>query len=111
MLDLKSTTKDAPAIAGRIIEFRNDGNLPPIVVVENLDGSASAAIKFQESDGSGWTDVPGTSRTINPNQSDAQIVSGATQRDIALHAGGNVKLLVHVIRQEDGELSDLGNIR
>lgn len=111
MLDIKSGNADAPSIAGRVIEFRNEGNLPAYVVVENLDGSSSAAIKYQESDGSGWTDIPGTNATINPGASDGQILSGATQRDIALFAGGNVKLLIHVIRQSDGELYDYGNIR
>lgn len=110
-MDLKSGTIDAPAVAARVIEFRNEGNLPAYVVVENLDGSVSATIKYQESDGSGWTDIPGTNAVINPGQSDGQIISGATQRDIALFAGGNVKLLVHVVRQTDGELYDWGNIR
>lgn len=111
MLDVKSGTVAAPAVAGRILEFRNEGNLPPIVIVENLDGSASASIKYQESDGSSWSDIPGTPATINPHQSDAQMITGATQRDIALFAGGNVKLLIHVIRQADGELYDYGNLR
>jgi hypothetical protein len=111
MFDLKSTTQDAPAVATQIITFRNDGNLPPVVIVENLDGSASAAIKYQERDSGAWADIAGTNATINPGTSNAQIISGATLREIALHAGGNVKLLVHVGRQEDGEASDLGNIK
>jgi hypothetical protein len=110
MFDLKSTVISAPAIATRIIEFRNDGNLPAYVVVENLDGSASCPIEYQESDGSGWSTIAGTPATINPGHSDGQIVV-ATQRDIALFAGGDVDLLVTVLRQEDGKPYDLGNIK
>jgi hypothetical protein len=111
MLDSKHGTIDAPAVADRVITFRNEGDLAPVVIVENLDGSASASVKMQESDGSGWSDIAGTPATINPGQSYAWMLSTATLRDIAIHAGGNLKLLVHVIRQADGELSDWGNIR
>lgn len=111
MNDQKCTTIDAPALATQVITFRNDGNLPPIVIVENLDALASAAIKYQERDSGAWADIAGTPATILPGESDAQMLSTATLREIALHAGGNVKLLVTVIRQEDGEVADLGNIR
>jgi len=111
MNDVKTTTIDAPSVATQVITFRNDGNLPAIVLVENLDGSASAAIKYQERDSGAWSDISGTNATINPGTSDVQILSGATLREIALHAGGNLKLLVTVLRQEDGEVADLGNIR
>jgi hypothetical protein len=93
-----------------VISFRNDGNLPPIVVVENLDGFASAAIKYQERDSGAWADIPGTNATILPGKSDGQILSTATLREVAIHAAGNVKLLVHVLRQLDGEQAFLGNI-
>ena len=110
MFDLKSGTIDAPAVADRVVQFRNDGNLPPIVVVENLDAVASAAVKYQEFDGTSWSDIAGTTVTVDPGESDAQILSGATGRSIALNAGGNVKLLFHVGRQADGELDDYGNV-
>jgi len=109
--DKKTTTIDAPSVATQVITFRNDGNLPPIVLVENLDDSASAAIKYQERDSGAWLDVAGTTATVLPEASNAQMLSGATLREIALHAGGNLKLLVTVIRQEDGEVADLGSIR
>lgn len=111
MNDQKCTTIDAPSVATQVIKFRNDGNLPPVVIVENLDGSASAAIKYQERDSGAWLDVAGTTATILPGESNAQMLSGATLREVALHAGGNLKLLVTVIRQEDGETADLGNIK
>lgn len=111
MNDQKCTTIDAPSVATQVITFRNDGNLPPVVIVENLDGSASAAIKYQERDSGAWLDVAGTTATILPGESNAQMLSGATLREVALHAGGNLKLLVTVIRQEDGETADLGNIK
>ena len=99
MLDVKSGTIDAPAVADRVIEFRNEGSLAPVVIVENLDDSASASVKLQEP------------ATINPGESFQWIVSAATLRDLAIHAGGDLKLLVHVTRQADGELSNWGNIR
>lgn len=111
MNDQKCTTIDAPSVASQVITFRNDGDMPPVVIVENLDGVASAAIKFQERDSGAWVDITGTSTTVNPGNSNIQLLATATLREIALHAGGNVKLLVTVIRQEDGEVSDLGNIR
>jgi len=110
MLDSKSGTIDAPGVAARVIQFRNDGNLSPIVIVENLDGSSSADIKYQEFDGSAWSDLVGTNVTVNPGTSNAQILSGATERTCALFAGGNVKLMFHLIRQADGELDDYGDI-
>jgi len=111
MRDTKVTTIDAPALATQVIYFRNDGNLPAVVTVENLDDSASAAIKYQERDSGAWADIAGATATVLPETSDVQTLSGATLRNIALHAGGNVKLLVTVSRQEDGEVADLGNIR
>ena len=111
MRDSKVTTILAPAIASQAVWFRNDGNLPAVVTVENLDDSSSAAIKYQEKDSGVWVDIAGATATVLPGASDTQIISGATLRNIALHAGGNVKLLVTVTRQEDGEVADLGNIR
>ena len=50
MLDIKEAVYDAPAIADRVVEFLNNGDLTPVVYAENQDASASAAIRFQESD-------------------------------------------------------------
>lgn len=108
MLSLKSASYLAPAIAGRVVEMQNNGDLSPYIVVENLDGSASAAIVYQESDdGVNWTDIAGTTATVNPGVSNGQIVQ-STRRLIALHAGGNVRLDVSVIRVVDGSPGDLG---
>lgn len=109
MLDIKPNPISAPAVGTQIVVWRDDGSIPSIVVVENLDGSASAAIKYQENDGSGWVDLFGTPQTINPGKSNAQILSMATERDLALYASGNVALLFTLIRQNDGQLADLGN--
>lgn len=98
----------APAIAARVVEFQNNGDLPPYVTVENLDGVASAAIVYQESDdGVNWSDIAGTTATVNPGQSNGQIVV-TTRRLIALHAGGNVNVSVSVTRQINGAPGDLG---
>lgn len=108
MLSTKSAVYDAPAIAARVLEFQNNGNLPPYCVVENLDASSSAPIKYQESDdGTTWTDIASTTASINPGESDGQRVTSARSR-IALHAGGNLKLLVSVSRQVDGAPTNLG---
>jgi len=108
MLALKTVIYTAPAIADRVVEFRNNGDLSPYCVVENLDAVASAAIRFQESDdGSTWTDIPNTTKTINPGASDGQIVTSSRAR-IALHAGGNVQVSFGLVRQVDGAPVDLG---
>jgi len=99
---------DAPAIAGIVLTFANSGNLAPYAVLENLDALASAAIRYQESDdGQNWTDIANTTATINPGESNGQVVTSARAR-IALHAGGNVKLSVAVIRQVNGAPLNLG---
>jgi hypothetical protein len=108
VLALKTADYDAPAIAGIVLDFTNNGNLAPYVVVENLGTTASAAIRFQESDdGQNWTDIPNTTATVNPGESNGQVVTSARAR-IALHAGGNVKLSVSVIRQVNGAPTNLG---
>ncbi len=108
MLGVKTVTYSAPAIAARVAEFTNNGDLAPYCVVENLDGTASAAIRYQESDdGNTWTDIAGTTRTVNPGKSDGQLVV-STKRLIALHAGGNVRISLGLIRQVDGAPTDLG---
>jgi hypothetical protein len=102
VLQLKNAVYDAPAIADVVLYFRNAGNLSPYIVVENLDGAASAAIRYQESDdGSNWTDISNTTATVNPGESNGQVVQSA-RTFIALHAGGNVKLSVGLIQQING---------
>jgi len=104
----KTAVYTAPAIAGVVAQFANSGDLPPYCVVENLDGVASAAIKYQESDdGTTWTDIAGTTATVNPGASDGQRVVASRAR-IALHAGGNVQIVFSVTRQVDGAPLDLG---
>ena len=108
MVSLKDANYTAPAIAARVVEFQNNGDLPPYIVVENLDGTASAAIVYQESDdGVNWADIPTTVATVNPGLSDGQIVT-STRRKLALHAGGNVLLKVSVLRVVNGAPPDLG---
>ena len=80
MLGLKTADYDAPAIAAVVLHFRNKGNLAAYVVVENLDAAASAAIRYQESDdASSWTDISNTTATVNPGESNGQIVLSAPQ--------------------------------
>lgn len=102
----------APAIAARVLQFRNNGIQDPVVIVENLSpavGGASAAIRYQESDnGTDWTDIPDTSATIMPGGESVQTVVNSSRAWIALHAGGNVSLLVTVVRTIKGSPFDLG---
>jgi len=110
VLSTKVAVYDAPAIADRILQLNNTGT--PYVVVENQDpasGGASAAIRFQESDdGTNWTDIPDTSATVLPGGKSVATSVLSSRARIALHAGGNVKLLVSVIRTVDGSPIDLG---
>lgn len=103
---------DAPAIAARVLQFTNNGQTSPVVLVENLSpivGGASAAIRFQESDnGVDWTDIPDTSATVMPGGDIVQTVVNSNRAKIALHAGGNVSLLVSVLRTIKGSPIDLG---
>jgi len=108
MLSVKSATYDAPAIAARVTEFQNNGNIPPYCVVENLSALSSAPVKYQESDdGATWTDIPGAIATVNPGESDGRQVTSARAK-IALHAGGNLKVQFSVARQVDGSPLSLG---
>ena len=108
MLKLETGDYNAPAIADVVMQFTNSGDLAPYLVVENLDALASAAIRYQESDdGQTWTDIANTTATVNPGASNGQIVTSARAR-IALHAGGNVKMSVSVIRQINGAPTILG---
>ena len=108
-LDVKPGVYDAPAIAARIVEFLNNGNTAPVVYVENVDTLASAAIRFQESDnGVDWTDIPDTSATVLPGGEVVVTIINSSRARIALHAGGNVKLLVTVIRSIKGAPTNLG---
>lgn len=98
----------APAIAGRIVEFLNNGGGSPVVVVENYDATSSAEIRFQESDnGVDWTDISDTVATVLPGKNVTTTVVSSRAR-LALYAGGNVKLLVTVIRTVDGSPANLG---
>jgi hypothetical protein len=105
----KSAQYLAPAIQGRIVTFRNDGDLPPHVVIENYGTGASASIIFQESDnGTNWTNIPSTTNQILPGASvGLDVVS--TSGMLALMAGGNVPLEVTVIKQVNGSPPYLGS--
>lgn len=108
MLSTKSAVYLAPSSAKRVVQMFNSLDLPPYITIENLDGVASAPIKYQESDdGSTWADVAGTPANVNPGQSNGQIVV-TSRRLLALFAGGNVNLLVSVTRQVNGSPLDLG---
>jgi len=89
----------APAIGDRILLIKNDASIFPNITVHNRDGSASAAIEYQESDdGVTWSTVVGTPKSVPPGQSDGQIVQ-SNRRTLALFAQGNVWLDVSVVRQ------------
>ena len=108
MLKLETGDYDAPAIAAVVMQFTNSGDLSPYLVVENQDALASAAIRYQESDdGQNWTDIVNTTATVNPGESNGQVVTSSRAR-VALHAGGNIKLSVTVIRQINGSPVILG---
>lgn len=112
MLHLQTLAVTAPAIAGRVLEFFNNGNHEPVVIVENQDaavGGASAAIRFQESDnGVDWTDIPDTAATVMPGGDSVQTLVSSSRARIALNAGGNVPLNVHLIRTVKGSPTNLG---
>lgn len=109
MLNVKSAVYAAPAIAGRVVRFRNDGDSGPVCTVENLSPTSSAPIKYQESDnGSTWTDIAGTTATVNPGESNVQTVV-ASRAFIALNVGGNLNILFHCARVVNGSPDDLGS--
>ena len=109
MQSTKTATYVAPAVADRVLRFRNAQDVPPYVVVENLEGAVSVPIKFQESDdGTNWTDISGTAATVNPGTSVAtEVVSSRAM--VALHAGGNARIQVTVNRTVNGSPVDLGS--
>lgn len=111
-VDVKNAVYDAPAVAARVLEFLNSGNNSPVVIVENQDpeaGGASAAIRLQESDnGQDWTDIPDTAKTVLPGGDSVVITAESSRARIALHAGGNVKLLVTIIRTIKGAPFNVG---
>lgn len=108
MIVKQTTAYTAPAISQRIVEFNNNGDLPPYIVVENLDTAASASIQYQESDnGVDWAPIVGTTATVNPGKSDGQLVRTPKSR-IALFAGGNVKVMLSLIRQVNGSPTNIG---
>lgn len=107
-MSIKDGVYDAPAIAARVVEFQNGGNLAPYCVVENLSDLASAPVCFQESaDGQVWSDIPNTKRTVLPGSSDGQIVT-SSQPYIALNVGGNLQIKFTVVRQVNGSPVNLG---
>ena len=109
MQSQKSAVYTAPAVAAKVVEFNNSLDLAPYVTVENLDGAVSVPIKFQESDdGSTWTDIAGTNATVNPGQSVGCSVVTSRAR-IALHAGGNARVLVSINRTVNGSPTNLGS--
>ena len=109
MLSQKSESYTAPSIQARVAEFLNNGDLSPYVVVENLGTSASVSIQYQESDnGSDWSPIDNTSRSINPEKSDGQVVV-SNKRLIAVAASGGQRIRVSVIRQVNGPVTDLGS--
>lgn len=111
-VDVQQASYDAPAIAGRVVEFLNNGNNPVVAIVENNApevGGASAAIRYQESDdGVSWTDIPDTVATVLPGGDNVVTLIQSSRARIALHAGGNVPLSVHVIRTVKGSPMNLG---
>jgi len=110
MIDTKDGKYNAPATAARVVEFRNDGDENPTVIVENLDDTNSIALKYQESDdGNTWTDITGTNATVNPLTGNSQAVVSSKSR-IGLHAGGDADFTVKVIRQMNGNPTNLGPI-
>lgn len=109
MLSTKSAVYTAPAIAERVVEFRNDGDSPAVCTVENLSTTNSAALKYQESsNGTTWSDIAGSTVTVNPGLSNTQLVVAAQSR-IALHIGGNLQVQVHIARVVNGAPDDLGS--
>lgn len=111
-VDVKQGNYDAPAIAGRVVEFLNNGNNAVVAIVENQSpevGGASAAIRYQESDnGVDWTDIPDTVATVLPGGDNVVTLIQSQRARIALYAGGNVPLSVHIIRTVKGSPTNLG---
>jgi hypothetical protein len=107
MLKSEGQTLLAPGIGNRILFFKNYSAIPVYVIVENLDDALSAAIHYESSnDGTTWSTIVGTSKSIPPNQSDGQIIQSSS-RDLALFAQGNVQLLITVIRVHNGDNPNL----
>ncbi len=101
MFKVESIPLQAPAITDVILQLYNVSTIPPYLVVENLSATLSVGIIWKESDdGTTWTDVVGSSQSINPLQASGQIVV-SNKRLLALFAQGNVPLLVSVVRQNN----------
>ena len=108
MISQKSESYLAPSVQARVMELNNNGDVPPTIIIENIGTAASASIVIEESDdGTTWTPLAGTTKAINPGKSCSQIIT-SVKRKLALSAGGNVRLLVTVIRQVNGPVNDLG---
>lgn len=93
----------APGLGARILLIKNPVLNPIFVGLMNRDDTNSAAIEYHETfDGTTWNTIVGTSKTVNPGQADAQLVS-SSGRYIALFAQGNVLLDIHVTRIDLGD--------
>lgn len=106
MLKTETLTVLSTGLGGRVLIFNNDGVIPPHVIIQNLDDTSSAAIQYQESqDGSTFTNLTGTNVTINPRNSNGQIIT-SSQRYIAVHSVGAVNLEISVIRKRNEILNN-----
>jgi len=97
----------APGVGARILRVDN-AEIPPYFLIENKDASLGVAIHYEESyDGTTWAQIVGTSVSINPGQSNGQLVSSSA-RYIALFAQGtDVRIDVGVDRQLNGLITEI----
>jgi hypothetical protein len=108
MISTKSAGYSVQPISAIVFQLDNDGDLPPVITIENLGTGASCAIIFLESDnGSTWSPIISTTNTILPGQSVATVVT-SVRRLIALQASGGVPILATVQKQVNGSPTDLG---
>lgn len=104
----KSASYLAPAVGQRVLQFDNNGQLPPYCTVENKDSANGIALHYEDSDdGSTWAPIATTYATVNPGASNGQSVV-STKRFISLFVGGNASLDFSVQRQVNGSPANLG---
>jgi len=106
MLRLDSQSLNAPGVGARILIIRNDASIAPTVKIQNRDTLVSAAISYEEGNGTTWSTVSGSQVSVGPGLSDGQTVV-SSERFIALFAQGNVDLEVHVTRQYNGPVTEI----
>lgn len=107
MLSTKTELYQAPSLQQRQVFWDNNGTLT-VLVVENKGSANSIAIVVQESDdGSTYSDLSGTSKSIAPGKSETLVII-STKRKLALAAQGNESMLVSVQRTINGTVKDLG---